>query len=157
MTKRASLRRLAARCVQISATARNPRVAADLRLIAQTFERQALRRHFCRMVPAAILALSLVMAAAAHAAPPENADRSLAPWFEGLKQPGTGMGCCSIADCRAVESRVVDEHYEAFIEGRWIAVPAEKVLQYTPNPTGHAVACWTAYSGILCFVRPTET
>jgi len=104
-----------------------------------------------------LAAASLLIGSAAFAAPPENADPSLAPWFQSLKQPGSGMGCCSIADCRPVDSRVVGDHFEAIIQGQWVAVPPEKVLQYQPNPTGHAVACWTPYTGILCFVRPTET
>ena len=44
---------------------------------------------------------------ASDAAPPENADPNLAPWFESLKQPGSGVSCCSIADCRPVEYRLV--------------------------------------------------
>jgi hypothetical protein len=39
----------------------------------------------------------------------------------------------------------------------WFAVPADKILQRTDNPTGRAVVCWTPQRGILCFVRATES
>jgi hypothetical protein len=43
------------------------------------------------------------------AAPPENADPALHGWFESLKQPGSGVSCCSIADCRPVEYRLATD------------------------------------------------
>jgi hypothetical protein len=107
------------------------------------------------------LAFSLALLAAAAvgsacAAPPENADPTLAPWFQSLKQPGTRVGCCSVADCRPVDSRIVGNHYEVLIGDRWTEVPPDRVLEHEPNPLGRAVACWTPRFGILCFVRPTE-
>jgi len=104
----------------------------------------------------ALVALAASAAEPARGAPPENADSSLAPWFESLKQPGTRVGCCSVADCRPVDSRIVEDHYEALIAGRWMRVPPGRVLDHVPNPIGRAVACWTPSYGILCFVRPTE-
>ena len=57
-----------------------------------------------------------VMIGAANAYPPPDADMSLAPWFQGLRQPGTGMMCCSIADCHQTDFRTIGTHYEALIE-----------------------------------------
>jgi len=103
------------------------------------------------------LALAALLAAQpGRAAPPDNADPALAPWFQSLKQPGTRVGCCSVADCRPVDSRIVGDHYEALIGGHWTSVPPERVLEHEPNPVGRAVVCWTPIHGILCFVRPTE-
>jgi hypothetical protein len=104
-------------------------------------------------------AAATVLAAtgAAVAQPPANADPALAPWFRSLLQPGTEVSCCSVADCRPTEYRVERDHYEALIGGNWLAVPADKVLQRTDNPTGHAVVCWTPQRGIMCFVRATES
>jgi hypothetical protein len=97
-----------------------------------------------------IVAIALVLlAAGARAAPPENADPALAPWFQSLAVPGTGISCCSIADCRPTDYRTVGDHYEALIEN--------KVLQRTDNPVGRAVVCWTPERGVMCFVRGTET
>ncbi len=60
------------------------------------------------IVSATILA-ALLAASPANAAPPENADPALAPWFQSLRQPETGMSCCDIADCRPTEYRTVGD------------------------------------------------
>ena len=93
----------------------------------------------------------------ALAAPPPDADPSLAPWFNDLRQPWTHALCCSMADCRPVNSRLNGDHYEALIEGQWRVVPDDRILNRSDNPTGRAVACWTPYAGILCFVRAPES
>jgi hypothetical protein len=103
------------------------------------------------------LAAALLLAASAAAAPPQNADPTLAPWFRSLLQPGTAISCCSLADCRPTEYRIKTDHYEALVGGRWVAVPPDKILQRTDNPTGHAIVCWTPQRGIMCFVRATES
>ncbi len=105
----------------------------------------------------------LLVASAAYGRPPENADPRLAPWFEGLHQPRTGVSCCSIADCRPTQYREVQDGYEVLIDDRfgisppqWQSVPSDKILDHTDNPTGSAVVCYTPAAGILCFVRPPE-
>src|SRR5690349_12182095 len=104
----------------------------------------------------ALLAGIFLVALPVYAAPPPDADASLAPWFRALKVPGTGTSCCSIADCRPAESRIVGDHYEVFIDGKWLRVPPELILPQADNPTGRAVVCWTPSAGILCFVRGPE-
>lgn len=98
-----------------------------------------------------------LLAGAAMARPPPSADMSLAPWFQSLRQPGTGMSCCSMADCRQTDFRIRDGHYQAMIDGHWEAVPPEAVLQRADNPTGRAVVCYSRYQGIMCFVKGPET
>jgi hypothetical protein len=110
-------------------------------------------RRWSFMLPIVLL----MIATPGQAAPPPDADPAMAPWFNSLRQPGSGISCCSIADCRPVDYRTVDNHYEAFIEGEWRAVPPDKVLTRADNPTGRAVVCWTKLSGIMCFVRGPET
>lgn len=100
-------------------------------------------------------ALSLI-AGSALAHPPPGADMSLAPWFRSLHQPGTGMSCCSIADCRPTDFRIHDGHYQAKISGDWRDVPASTVLKRADNPTGRAVVCYTPYLGIMCFIKGPE-
>lgn len=105
------------------------------------------------------------LASWAFAAPPPGADPALAPWFRSLQQPGTGWGCCSIADCRPVRYRMADDHYEAFIDrqsfganapDQWEPVPPDHVIRTADNPTGEAVACW--YAGeIRCFVEASAS
>ncbi len=108
--------------------------------------------RFVLLVP-----LFALQAGAALAMPPPNADPALSPWFQDLRQPGTGQSCCSIADCRPVDSRVVQNHYEAFVDDQWMTVPADKVLRRLDNPTGRAVVCWTPALGIMCFVEGPAT
>ncbi len=98
-----------------------------------------------------------LLAHAALAAPPPNADPALAPWFNDLRQPWTNALCCSLADCRPVVSRLNNGHYEALIEGIWQVVPDQVILNRNDNPTGRAVVCWTPQAGILCFVRAPES
>ena len=102
-------------------------------------------------------ALMLSVAASAAAAPPQNADPTLAPWFRSLLQPDTGISCYALADCRPTEYRIRADHYEVLIGGNWLSVPPDKILQRTDNPTGRAIVCWTPQRGIMCFVRATES
>jgi hypothetical protein len=51
-----------------------------------------------------------------HAAPPPDATGQYRDWFRNLTVPGSpNAACCSVADCRMVESRWNDQtrHYEA--------------------------------------------
>jgi hypothetical protein len=53
---------------------------------------------------------------AAYGAPPPDATGQFHEWFRGLTIPGSpGSACCSVADCRMVESRWDDRtrHFEA--------------------------------------------
>ena len=91
-----------------------------------------------------------------RAAPPPDADMSLAPWFNSLQQPGSGISCCSIADCRRTDSRDAGDHYEAFVDGQWRPVPPSAVVERQDNPTGHAVVCYTPARGIMCFIKAPD-
>jgi hypothetical protein len=100
----------------------------------------------------------------AYAAPPPNPDPDLAPWFRSLRQPKTELSCCDRSDCRMVQYRIVDGHFQAFIGSEfarwqnppyaWVDVPESSVLHRHDNPTGEGVACW-AGSKIICFVEGT--
>jgi hypothetical protein len=108
--------------------------------------------------------VGLALGQAAVAAPPDSPDPALAPWFESLRQPGTGAPCCSVADCRTVEFRQDRDGYEVLIDGRWkmsipfwLRVPSHRIIDRTDNPTNRGVVCFTPEAGILCFVRPAES
>lgn len=113
------------------------------------------------MIGPALIALfiSTIVTGAAMARPPANPDPALAPWYEGLRQPGTGAPCCSMADCRNVNARSTKNGYQVLVSGAWIDVPPRVVLNVS-NPTGMPVACWIqtpAEKGamvtiIMCFV-----
>ncbi len=108
-------------------------------------------------IAAAIVGILLGLGGTAYAAPPDNADPSFAPWFQSLRQPGTGISCCSVADCRMTDYRTDATGYEALIDEKWLAVPPDRILQHVSNPTGRAIVCYHPGTGILCFVRPSET
>ena len=110
-----------------------------------------------RWISTGVFIGALLVAATASAQPPVNTDPALAPWFRSLLQPGTRISCCALADCRETDYRMTADHYEARIRGKWIVVPSDKILQRTDNPTGRAVVCWTPETGIMCFVRATES
>lgn len=110
------------------------------------------------------IAVGLAFSQVAVAAPPDNPDPALAPWFESLKQPGTDAPCCSIADCRTVEFRQDRDGYEVLIDARWkmstsfwLRVPPNRIIERIDNPTNRGVVCFTPEAGILCFVRPPES
>jgi hypothetical protein len=109
-----------------------------------------------RQWPAAAAIAGLACATPVKADPPPNADPGLAPWYQSLKQPNTGISCCSIADCRTADYRTSGDHYEVYINNKWTTVPKDKVLQHIDNPVGRGVVCWTPSLGIMCFVRATE-
>lgn len=91
-----------------------------------------------------------------EAAPPKNADPALATWFRSLKAPN-GTACCAVADCRRAAHRLTKDGYEVLIANQWIAVPWERVLRRTDNPSGEAVVCrQPGTTLILCFVRPPD-
>jgi hypothetical protein len=105
-----------------------------------------------------LVSLLILVAGGLRAAPPEQANPELHGWFESLKQPGSGISCCSIADCLPVDYKMETEGYEALIEARWVRIPGDKVLHGKPNPTGRAILCRSPISGtILCFVPAGET
>lgn len=106
----------------------------------------------------ALVALALALTfSMARSAPPENADPRLAPWFNSLRQPGSGVSCCSVADCRPVDYKQTAKGYEVLIGDKCLVVPPDKVLQGKDNPIGRGVVCYTPALGIMCFVRGTET
>ena len=104
-----------------------------------------------------LAAVAALAAPSAQARPQGDADPTLAPWFESLRQPDTGTPCCSLADCRPTEYRIRDGYYEVEILGLWLPVPSARVLTRGDNPTGHAVVCWLPTEGVLCFVRPSDS
>lgn len=112
-----------------------------------------------------LLSIKLITTLFLLAAAPPNPDLTLAPFYHGLHQPSTGMGCCDIADCREVNYRMVGTHFEVFIDSKlfpngpdkWLPVPKQALLPPQPNPTGEGVACWTPSMGVLCFLEANGT
>jgi hypothetical protein len=97
-----------------------------------------------------------IVSSPALAAPPPDSDGRYHEWFQSLKQPGSGTSCCSIADCRVEPYRQTPIGYEVLIDGDWVLVPDDKILQQIENPVGRAITCHAGKT-IFCFVRVTET
>jgi hypothetical protein len=115
--------------------------------------------------------------AAASPPPPGSEDyEQLMPYASWISERAANNGglCCSISDCRVVPFRTQGDQFEAFIArrdprgfvkfpggpDRWISVPAD-VIKHEINPTGRAIACWSAYrteeGGYYCFFLPDLT
>lgn len=105
---------------------------------------------------AMLLIMIVVLASTVANAEMSGASPAITSWVESLRVPGSGISCCSTADCSQTEFRTADDHYEVWVDDRWLAVPPTKVLDRLDNPTGRAVVCWTPSRGIMCFVRGAE-
>jgi len=111
-------------------------------------------------------AIVALVCATASAAPPDgvNPDSPLAQWYRSLHVPHTDALCCSIADCRPVEARYLDGHWEILVHGvGWMEVPGERIL-HRDNPDGRPIACMSTVDDapgfndtVRCFVPPPET
>lgn len=118
-----------------------------------------LNERLVALLAAAIVAVAVLLTAGIVLAnPPEGADLSLAPWYHGLKVPGTGMSCCSMSDCRPADYVIEDGRYKVTMpDGRRDFVPDSVVLHGHDNPTGRGVLCWTPWHGPYCFVPAAGT
>jgi hypothetical protein len=59
-------------------------------------------------------------------------------WYMGLKQPGTGMSCCSDKDCAPARWRSTPNGIEFLIGGQWIMPPKSTVMEIeTIDGDGH--------------------
>ena len=104
-----------------------------------------------------IAAAYMTFLTGALAAPPEDADAYLAPWFSSLSA-SDGTPCCAIADCRRTTSRLNADGYEVLVDDTWVAVPWDRIVRTDYNPTGQAVVCCAPRTKIiLCFVRPPDS
>jgi hypothetical protein len=125
-----------------------------------------------------VLGLLLILTSPAAARPPPDgslAAQRLEPYagvIQSLTQPGTGLSCCDLSDCRMVDPRIgANGRYEVLIApynpqtgdgfprgpGRYLEVPPEVII---PPGRRHdlpfSVACWAKWSvrtnGFLCFL-----
>jgi hypothetical protein len=73
-------------------------------------------------------------------------------WYRSLRSPETGDSCCSIADCRPIEARQVNDGWQIKVGDTWLPVRPEIVLK-RDNPDGRPIACM-AGGIVFCFVPP---
>ncbi len=114
----------------------------------------------------AILVVAAFLATTpSFAAPPDNPDPALGPFYRSLRVPGTDTSCCSESDCRTTVTRLRNGVEEVFVskdkfpggQNEWVVVPDSRRLAPRDNPTGESVVCWTPGGGVLCFLRGSGT
>lgn len=72
-----------------------------------------------------------------------------------------GQGtCCNLMDCRPTQSRMIGNHYEVKVDGKWMPVPNDKINNVVA-PDGGAHVCAPRQVGpnkgvIFCVVLPPE-
>jgi hypothetical protein len=74
-------------------------------------------------------------------------------FLRSLTLPDTGGSCCNEKDCRLIDShewQIKDGDYQVHHEGRWLVVPASRILK-RQSPDGRAVAC-VLNNLVVCFV-----
>lgn len=111
------------------------------------------------IVAAAWLAWFIPAARAADNGQWKNAPDHVRQWFRSVKSK-TGVPCCDIADGYRAEWDIQAGTYRVRIEGEWLDVPPEAVVDNAGNPTGDAVVWFTTYTGkvfIRCFVPGSGT
>ncbi len=87
----------------------------------------------------------------------ENVAPEIRTWFKAQKNPVSGIPCCDVADGRRTTWQHGDgpSGYEVPIDGVWMPVPLEALIENAGNPTGEAVVWYTQYNGkphIRCFI-----
>jgi len=121
-------------------------------------------RTVTRWPDAARVALTLMLLISGFGALAHDPEAEFGLWYQSLRGPHDGLSCCSPQrDCMPVDDyRGSSEPggYEALLDGEWVVVPPQAVLQRKDNPTGHAVLCVMRVDGKLiarCFVRASDS
>lgn len=72
-------------------------------------------------------------------------------WFKSVRGKN-GVACCDISDGHRTEFAIKDTVYWVPIDGVWIKVPPDAVIENSGNPTGDAVV-WYAKASNELFIR----
>jgi hypothetical protein len=83
-----------------------------------------------------------------------NVPPEIRAWFKSVKSHA-GVPCCDIADGHRTDYDMRESRYWVPINGDWMMVPPEAVVDDSGNPTGDAVVWYSESNGtvyIRCFV-----
>jgi hypothetical protein len=83
-----------------------------------------------------------------------NVPPEIRAWFKSVKSHA-GIPCCDISDGHRTDYDMRENKYWVPINGQWMVVPPEAVVEDSGNPTGDAVVWYTEFNGnvyIRCFV-----
>ena len=88
----------------------------------------------------AILLMAATVATEAQQGNYGEGHDALHGWYQTLRQPQTGMACCNNEDCRPTKSRRVGATIEVLVDGEWLTVPPDKILD-VPSPDLESHVC----------------
>ena len=79
-------------------------------------------------------------------------------WYTDLVQPGTGVPCCGMFECRPLQPtqiRIIEGGRMQFLlDDEWRDVDPAVILDL-PSPDGRVHACWSSYmQRLLCVILP---
>lgn len=83
-----------------------------------------------------------------------NVSPAVRTWFHDVRSP-SGVPCCDIADGHRTDFQMRKNQYWVPINGTWMPVPPQAVVNNAGNPVGDAVVWYSIYGGevvIRCFV-----
>ena len=104
-------------------------------------------RNIVLSLGAGLLLLHAPLGASAQHENHGEGHKSFHSWYQTLKQPQTGMSCCSGRDCRPTSVRRGNESIEVEVDGEWIPVPRDRILDVpSPDLGAHVCAAETARS-----------
>src|SRR4051812_41753269 len=67
-----------------------------------------------------------------------NVPEHIRAWFKSVKSPH-GVPCCDVSDGHRTDFDIREDAYWVQIDGAWMPVPKEAVVENAGNPTGDAV------------------
>jgi hypothetical protein len=68
-------------------------------------------------------------------------------FYQSLLRPDTKEPCCNLTDCRPTSGRQVGGYYEVKVNGAWVSVPPEKILNKTAPDLGSMYARRSSSTG----------
>jgi hypothetical protein len=79
-------------------------------------------------------------------------------WYTELQQPGTGIPCCGMFECRPLLANqirhMVGGRLQFLLDDEWRDVDPAVILDL-PSPDGRVHACWNSYMRrLLCVILP---
>ena len=82
-------------------------------------------------------------------------------FYQTLIRPDTKTPCCNLTDCRPTSGRQVGDHYEVKVNGAWVSVPRDKILNTAAPDLGFHVCAPFKFDGqpdhLYCVVIPPES
>ena len=81
-------------------------------------------------------------------------------FYAKLRRNDGGGPCCGMMDCRPTQSRKVRGYYEVKVDGEWIPVPEDKIINVIAPDSGAHVCAPKQKGGnkgeLFCVILPPE-